>query len=380
MCKKILSALLMLLCFALQSALAADGQGDLNTPPPPVSNLKTTELGKTDVLYVPANKDILSTKLLFNGIVMAGKRLISVGQYGTILYSDDKGKTWISATVPVSADLVAVHFPTPQKGWAVGHDGVVLHSTDAGATWVKQLDFRNVGELITKFYKEHKPMNVSGPANLDQFNADMSAFGLPMDVSPIKEFLDVYFENEKAGFLVGTFGIIFRTTDGGKTWEPWLDHVSDPLQHPHMYSVRSIDGDIYITGERGLLMRLDRKTSTFRPIKTPYEGTFFGIAGKGGAMAAYGMRGNVYRSTNKGASWKKIDTSVDSGLVGAAVTEDGRIIVVSQGGDVLLSSENGAAFDKVKMDKPFGAAAVASPDRNTIVIAGFGGHIVKKLK
>ena len=33
-------------------------------------------------------------------------------------------------SVPVSSDLVAVAFPTPQQGWAVGHDGVILASAD----------------------------------------------------------------------------------------------------------------------------------------------------------------------------------------------------------------------------------------------------------
>ena len=78
-----------------------------------------------DVLDSPALQSPLAAKGLLNGLALAGDRIVAVGQRGHILISDDKGKSWQQAKVPVSSDLVAVHFPTAQAGWAVGHDGVV---------------------------------------------------------------------------------------------------------------------------------------------------------------------------------------------------------------------------------------------------------------
>ena len=69
-----------------------------------------------DVLDVPAVKSALAAKTLLVGVTLAGKRIVSVGQRGHIVYSDDQGKSWTQASVPVSSDLLAVHFPTPQKG------------------------------------------------------------------------------------------------------------------------------------------------------------------------------------------------------------------------------------------------------------------------
>jgi len=103
-------------------------------------------VGFQDVLDTPAEKSPLAPNTLYNSVVLAGKRLVSVGQRGHIVYSDDDGKSWVQATVPVSSDLVAVHFATPQKGWAVGHDGVVLQSADGGATWNKQFDGRTAAQ------------------------------------------------------------------------------------------------------------------------------------------------------------------------------------------------------------------------------------------
>ena len=49
-------------------------------------------------------------------VVHAGDRLVSVGERGHILYSDDQGKRWHQADVPVSISLTAVNFPVPEKG------------------------------------------------------------------------------------------------------------------------------------------------------------------------------------------------------------------------------------------------------------------------
>ena len=56
-----------------------------------------------------------------------------VGMRGLIVLSDDEGKTWRQAPVPVSSDLVSVRFVTPSRGWACGHDGVILRTSDGGA-------------------------------------------------------------------------------------------------------------------------------------------------------------------------------------------------------------------------------------------------------
>src|SRR5574337_2060456 len=109
--------------------------------------------GYQDVIDTPARESTLASKALLNGLASAGERVVAVGQRGHIIYSDDAGKSWQQAKVPVSSDLVAVSFPTPEQGWAVGHDGVVLHSSDAGATWTKQLDGRALGSMMAAYYK-----------------------------------------------------------------------------------------------------------------------------------------------------------------------------------------------------------------------------------
>ncbi len=117
------------------------------------ASMVSAETPFRDVLDMPAAPSKLAAKSLLIGVALAGERIVGVGPHGHIVYSDDQGKSWVQAAVPVSSDLVAVHFPTRQKGWAVGHDGVVLHSSDSGATWSKQFDGHAAAQLMVNRYQ-----------------------------------------------------------------------------------------------------------------------------------------------------------------------------------------------------------------------------------
>ena len=118
----------------------------------PVAGVAAAAVPFRDVLETPAQKSPLAARGLVSGLTRAGKRLVAVGQRGHVLLSDDAGKTWQQADVPVSADLVAVCFPNEQTGWAVGHDGVILKSVDAGRSWSRQLDGRGLGDVLVPWY------------------------------------------------------------------------------------------------------------------------------------------------------------------------------------------------------------------------------------
>jgi photosystem II stability/assembly factor-like uncharacterized protein len=316
-----------------------------------------------DVLDTPAATSAFARTGLLNGLARAGKRVVAVGQRGHVLYSDDAGRTWVQAKVPVSSDLVAVTFPTPSHGWAVGHDGVVLHSADAGATWIRQLDGRSAGQAMVAWYAAEAAKGGSGDAA--KLLDEAKRFAEQGAENP---FLDVWFENERTGFVVGAFNLILRTADGGKTWEPWL-HRTDNPKTLHLYAIRPAGGALYIAGEQGLLLKLDAQSGRFRALELPYQGTLFGVTGSAKSAVVFGLRGNAFRSADGGKTWQKIETGLQVGLTGGAV-DAGRLVLVSQAGHVLVSADDGASFKPLKVERPAPAAAVIGAEENAIVIAG----------
>ena len=289
-----------------------------------------------------------------------------------MLLSDDAGKSWQQAEVPVSSDLVAVSFPTASTGWAVGHDGVVLQSTNAGGRWIRQLDGIRAGSVMVDYYSRGAAADSQRAALLQE----AERFAAQGAENP---FLDVWFENETTGFVVGAFGLIMRTTDGGANWEPWLHAVDNPKAF-HLYSIRGVAGDVYVVGEQGLVLKLDRTAGHFRALDLPYKGTLFGVIGNARAVIVYGLRGTVLRSADGGRSWQPVDTGLQVGLTSATVDNDGRIILASQAGHVLESRDDGATFKPVQIERPIPAAAVISAAKDSLVVGGPRGVHSQSLK
>lgn len=318
-----------------------------------------------DALDTPAAQSPLAAQGILTGMAQAGKRLVTVGQRGHILYSDDAGQSWLQAQVPVSSDLVAVHFPTLTQGWAVGHDGVVLHSSDAGITWTRQLDGRQVGALMLQHYQRLATLQPEDEAlaawveearRMDEQGAD-------------KPFLDVWFANAREGYIVGAFNLIFRTEDGGRSWHPLLERIDNPGML-HLYAIRPVGEELFVVGEQGLVLRLDRASQRFVALPTPYNGSFFGILGKPGVVLAYGLRGNVFRSTDGGESWTKVQTGVELSITAGSVAADGRLVLLTQAGHVLVSRDNGASFHPAEQSRLLPVSAATAQGADSLVLAG----------
>ena len=134
-----------------------------------------------------------------------------------------------------------------------------------------------------------------------------------------KPFLDVWFADATNGYVVGAYNLIFRTADGGKTWEPWFDRTDNP-KFFNLYAIRPAAGDLYIAGEGGLVLKLDAAAQRFNALAVPYKGSFFGVAAAGNSVLVFGLRGNVFRSDNGGATWTKVDAGLPAAIVAAATT------------------------------------------------------------
>lgn len=290
----------------------------------------------TDVLDLPAMPSALAASSALRDVTRAGERLVAVGPRGHIVYSDDQGAHWLQAQVPVSADLNAVSFPTAVHGWAVGNDGVVLHSRDGGQHWEKQLD---------------------GRALADGTDSTL---------------LDVWFSDDQHGYAVGLFNLLLRTEDGGQHWLPWQDHSDNP-QSLHLTSLAPVGDALYITGEQGLLLKLDRAGERFRQVPTPYAGTLFGAVGKPGLLLIYGLRGNAYRSTDGGRQWQPVSSGVKTSLTAASLGASGEVWLASQAGDLLLSRDGGASFSPQPQATRGPVTALAGAAGTGLVLVGERG-------
>jgi len=318
-----------------------------------------------DPLYVPAAISPLSMHTQLLAIERAGTALVAAGWRGHILVAEDADADWTQMPVPVSVDLTALSFPTATTGWAVGHGGIVLKTRDGGRSWSRQLDGMSTAALMAGYYR---PFADAGDEAALQA---ISEIEINTADGPELPWLDVEFQNERNGLVVGSFNTILETTDGGHTWRPLLDRVDNP-EALHLNAVSTIAGTVYLASERGVLFKRDADGS-FRRVETGYEGTWFGVVGNASVLLAYGLRGTLWRSQDQGTNWHPVDSGTTASLTGATTLDDGRITLVSQGGDVLLVSADGLSITPLKAAPGARLSGVAGDGTRGVVVAGTRG-------
>lgn len=342
-----------------------------------------------DLLETPARETTLAAEYLLNDVAVAGERLVAVGERGHIIYSDDDGKSWIQADVPVSVTLTAIDFSTPTDGWAVGHSGVVMHSSDAGETWAVQLDGIRASELaiaakeerieVLEAELEEAPEEDREDMEwaLDDVYFTLENMKSDLDIGPVNPMLDVWFENADHGFVIGAYGLIFRTTDGGENWRDWSDQVANPSGY-HLNGITDVTGGgLVIVGEAGVILVSTDNGDTWEAQDSPYTGSLFGVIGTGDVneILTYGLRGNIFLSTNLGRNWSTITNDAGATLNGGTVAEDGRIVLVGNGGVVLSSTDGGESFRNYFRSDREGLMTVLPIAENRLLLMGESGVV-----
>lgn len=301
---------------------------------------------KYDVLELPAVPSHLASETLIHSINKFGDRYFATGHRGHILYSDDDGETWVQAEVPVRSSILDIHFPTPELGWAVGHEGIILHSDDAGKTWSKQYDGLRYGEEGLAYYQE---MAAAEPDNeLYPFLIEEMEFAISQGAD--KPLFRVQFLTSTHGFVVGAYGMILETLDGGKNWLPVLETVdNDGFFHIFDFAPLPGEGKFLASGEAGLLLEVDIPGGISKRVPTvPREGSFFTIVDAvDGSVVMGDLRGRMFRTADVGETWDAVKKPPTSAIVDSTRLADGRLIAAGIGGEVLISTDNGASFSQV---------------------------------
>lgn len=304
----------------------------------------------------PALPSAKASESLLTDIVVVDGKVVTVGDRGHILVSTDNGESWVQSDVPVQLLLTAVDFPTPTSGWAVGHEGLILHSSDGGKSWEIQ---------------HANPHRVLSNEEMDQLT-DEQFSKLPQAGSPL---LDVWFSNEKEGFVVGAYGMFLSTVDGGKTWTDAAARI-DNYDGWHLNTITSNgNGVVYIAGEKGVLFRSDDGGENWITLQSPYEGSFFGsLVGPGvDDVFVFGLQGNIFKSNDRGDSWAKAKSKNTDGVMDGVVLGENGVILVGNSGVILTSKDAGSSYSVEITPSRQAILAIDKMANGKLVMVGQGG-------
>jgi photosystem II stability/assembly factor-like uncharacterized protein len=312
------------------------------------------QLDPNDPANKPAEIEPLVANSLLIDLAVAGTRLVAVGERGHVLLSDDHGVTWRQAkSVPTRVMLTAAFFVDAQYGWAVGHDETILNTVDGGETWTR-----------THFAPEAQ-----------------------------QPLLDLWFANRVSGIAVGAYGAYFTTNDGGRHWSsakfapppshrpsgPTHDGESAPGEGElppdyHLNRIVGVGNRLYVAAEGGQLYRSDDRGASWRALPSPYEGSFFGLVPiRGEGLLAFGLRGHLFRSADAGETWTRIESRTTAMLTDGVAINDIRVVIGGLAGVLLVSGDAGETFRLTQQDDRRGVSALLPGPAGAVIVAGEGG-------
>ena len=346
----------------------------------------TNEGRASSFVMLPAIQTESAQESLLLDAATSGERVLVVGEQGHILYSDNSGADWTHADVPVSLAITAVTFAGTDGAWATAHDGVLLQSTDRGQTWQTKLTGVDVARLSAaaaakKVEQLQAAVEQATPETLEdlEWALDDAAFAFEDATAAVDDgittpLLDVWFADARNGYVLGAYGILLQTSDGGETWHLQSDRLDNPDKF-HLYGIaRSLTGTLLVTGESGTLLRSPDGGQTWERPDSPYLGSFFGtVAAADGSLLAFGLKGNVFRSVDEGATWSAVDTGDQRTLLSGVTQADGRIVLVGSAGAVLSSEDHGASFKAIPTTGNKVYSSVAGTADGKLLLVGFGG-------
>lgn len=356
-----------------------------------VSNDSNREFAGSDVqddaLKVSAVETQEALRSVILGANYAGDRMVVVGERGHILYSDDRGKSWSQASVPVRSTLTSVFFISAEKGWAVGHDTVILKTEDGGVSWTKILDGNQSNQIVLQTAKERhariqeefsKATSEEKAELRDKLDfAEMALDEADRDsgIGPNKALMDIWFADENIGLAVGSGGYILRTVDGGHSWQDWAETIASQ-DFFHFYKLTgNKNGYVFLVGEAGQVFRSHDTGLSWEPLSVPYEGSFFGSLAKDSDASVYifGMSGVVLKSVDNGDSWERINTNTRSILQNATVIEGDRVAIVGLGGALIVEDKKTATFSPENLGTRAAFTAVLGGEDQQLLAAGEAG-------
>ena len=218
------------------------------------------------------------------------------------------------------------------EGWAAGTGETLLHTVDGGATWTRQRLPARLWADGLEFVDEHHGWlsSLEGVYGTTDGGATWSRLLAAGNWFPAA----VSFASPDAGWVVGTGGLIRRTTDGGQTWTT-----------------------------------LNGEPAHVRPLAD----VAFADAQTG---CAVGVRGTVVQTADGGSTWTVRRSGTTHDLVDVAFDAGSQTAYAVGTGIVLRSSDGGVTWSHCAVTSPGSAVswtAVSAPDASHVTVAGARG-------
>lgn len=266
-----------------------------------------------------------------------------VGRSGFVLTTPDAGKTWQKSVVTFDEEkpsLFSVSVLEDGTIVAVGEFGTIARSDDQGKTWSRssfQTEYapkvKKRAEACASSQGAEDAVRVAQPSSMEDENADML---------PEARLTGVSFFKNGPGLVVGEFGLVLRSEDGGRTFTRQAG-CSEPI----LYAVTTWgDKNALAVGADGVIIESADGGVSWTPKESGTPEHLFAVDANEHFALALGAAGAAVVRKDGGA-FKPTDTGLHSWLSGAVLDDQGKGVLVGARGHVGRTSDGGKTQQKV---------------------------------
>jgi photosystem II stability/assembly factor-like uncharacterized protein len=264
---------------------------------------------------------------------------------------------WSKSSSGTNSDLVAVYFTTSDDGWIAGDNGYLASTSDGGLSWkpyplnttedINEIYFRNEknGYLVAG-----KKMFITNDAGATWHETVIYRPSDFKNGSP--EFLSIRFADKKRGLVVGSVlnrtgevidSLVMRTTDGGETWRRII--VPSKTELFHLDYNGSSHG--WIVGDEGLILSTVDGGDTWVVQNSKTRVALFNVDFRDDKEGyVVGEKGMILRTENGGLTWQRVIANEPVNYMRVDFADDKNGWIVGYGGIVLRSSDKGQTWVK----------------------------------
>lgn len=189
---------------------------------------KTTDGGRNweKIEFEDAGRERV-TKLLFNEWGGA----TAFGEGGMFYKLQEDGVTWKKSRRAIHFLLLDGAFGDRDIGAIAGAGGTIMFTENSGLTWEKATLMGNTETRVNSiFFVGPKNGWAVGSNGVIYHSSGGGRLWRQQESGTRINLNDVYFTNSTNGWAVGDKGIIVRTRDGGRTWSDGDSHVTHKLE------------------------------------------------------------------------------------------------------------------------------------------------------
>ena len=229
----------------------------------------------------------------------------TVGDYGYIFNTVDGGKTW-NQQIGANTCLNSVCFIDRNLGWVASAGGGVLHTEDGGKTWSTQNSGTSDWIAEICMHNADTGLFVAGPSTARQVfltsNGGQTWSQSVLTAPNLRCCLVL-----SGGRLFAAGESIHFSTDFSTTWDTWQNRVTDLMIRD--VSCHSAD-NIWIAGVRGAIFKTSNRGASWERVDFPTSSTLNNVDFPS-PTTGWVISGNdtLYRTTDGGDSWATVNTN-----------------------------------------------------------------------